>query len=217
MNGNTELDRPTRKRLIAALHNLTNWLADELDTTIAKLTANGKQVGGPSANTPLPINLDAFDAALELQGTLEHWINEVCATHNEPHPGRLRIKPSAAWLYAKSLELLRHEHIRHAATEILEAHDRAYTLVEQKRDPAWMHADPNTAAATELNANGIATLARELGDDYRTLTQDRVESLHRNGHITPVRTIDHIGHLYRTGDVLAAHLTTPTRKRKRAA
>ncbi|QIX48926.1 MULTISPECIES: hypothetical protein [Rhodococcus] len=214
----TELDRPTRARLLTALDNIATWLADELDTTIAKLTAQPDMVGGPSADTPLPINADAFDAALDLTGTLDDWINQVCLTHHQiAYPGRLRIQPAATWLYDHYLDLARHERIQQAAREIIEAHDRVYHLVEQKRDPAWKQADPIAAAATELNPSGLETLGRELGGDYSTLTRERVESLRRNGHITPVRAIEGIGNLYNTGDVLIAHLTIPMRKRKRAA
>ena len=216
METNT-LDKPTRKRLLTALANLATWLADELDTTIAKQTANSQMVGGPSAETPLPINTDALDAAVELHGTLSEWINQVCLTHSYEHPGRLRIKPSAAWLYHRYLDLMRHENIKQAAKDIIESHDRAYRLIDPRQDPAWKRADPNIAAATELNPSGIEALAKELGGDYRTLTQARVESLGRNKHITPVRTIEGIGNIYRTGDVLVAHLSVPMRKRKRAA
>jgi hypothetical protein len=214
----TELDRPTRAKLLAALDNIATWLAEELDTTIAKLTAQPEMVGSPSSETPLPINADALDAAMELNGTLDDWINEVCRTHRHiTYPGRLRIQPSAAWLYNHYIDLFRHENVTAAARDIIEAYNRAYQIVEQKREPAWKQADPIAAAATELNPSGLETLGRELGGDYVTLTQERVESLRRNGHITPVRAIEGIGNLYDTGDVLIAHLTVPMRKRKRAA
>lgn len=214
----TDIDRPTRAELLAALNNIATWLADELDTTIAKLTAQPEMVGSPSTETPLPLHPEAFDAALHLTGVLDDWIHQVCLTHHHiPWPGRLRIQPAATWLYEHYRDLARHESIQQAAHDIIEAHNRVYAIVESKRDPTWKQADLHTAADTQLNARGIASLAKELGNEYRTLTQERVESLHRNGHLTPLRHIDGIGHIYRTGDVLIAHITVPIRKRKRAA
>lgn len=214
----TELDKPTRARLLTALDNIATWLADELDTTIAKLTAQAPMVGGPGAETPLPINADALDAAIHINGVFDDWINQVCLTHRHiTFPGRLRIKAAAAWLYNHYRDLMRHEHIQRAADDIIEAHNRVYAIVESKREPTWKDGDPNAAADTELNPRGLEALARELGADYTTLTQGRVESLHRGGHITALRHIEGIGNIYRTGDVLIAHLSVPIRKRKRAA
>ena len=78
-------------------------------------------------------------------------------------------------------------------------------------------ADVDAARRHILTARGIAALARELGPDYTRLTQARVESLHRGGHITPVHAPTALGCLYLVGDVLDAHQQVKTRRRGKKA
>lgn len=71
------------------------------------------------------------------------------------------------------------------------------------------------ARALTLNARGIATLARDLGEEYRHLTQRRVHVLREAGLIEPMPGPWKAGYplLYRVGPVLDAHLALPIRRR----
>jgi hypothetical protein len=71
------------------------------------------------------------------------------------------------------------------------------------------------ARATYLSARQIATLARDLGDEYRNLTQRRVYALAEAGLIAPVPGPWQPGYplQYLVGPVLDAHLALPIRQR----
>src|SRR5690606_21840705 len=71
------------------------------------------------------------------------------------------------------------------------------------------------ARAMWLNATGIATLAKELGEEYRHLTRRRVHALKRAELIEPVPGPWRRGwpELYKVGAVLDAHLILPIRER----
>lgn len=203
----TELDRPTRKRLLETLHNLKQWLADELDNTITRQTAKTQTVGGTSPETPLPINTNAMDAAIELSGTLDDWINQVCLTHHHQHPGRLRIAPAAAWLDKHYLDLMRHEDITQAAHDIIKAHDRAYRIVDLKDQRPPRDLDQTKLAEADrmvLNASAASRLAKSIG--YPDLTIRRVKYLRESERITPLHTAGKAV-VFLFGDIRRAHET----------
>ena len=201
----SELDRPTRKRLLEALDNLKRWLANELDNTITRQTAKIQTVGGTSPETPLPINANAMDAAIELHGTLDEWIMQVCLTHNRPWPGRLRIAPAATWLDNHYLDLMRHDDVVQAAHDIINAHDRAYRIVDLKDQRPLPELDQTKLAEADRmvrNASAASRLAKSIG--YPDLTIRRVKYLRESERITPVRTVGK-AIVFLFGDIRKAH------------
>ncbi|MCZ4649500.1 hypothetical protein O4106_22005 [Rhodococcus pyridinivorans] len=205
MTYTNELDNPSRKMLILALHNISEWLADELDNTITRQTAKVQTVGGASPETPLPLNINAMDVAIELHGTLGDWINQVCLTHKHRHPGRLRIGPAAAWLYRHYLDLMRHENIVQAAKQIIESYDRAYRIVDLKDQRPLPEIDQTKVDEADrmvLNASAAARLAKSVG--YQDLTVRRIKYLRESGRITPVHTAGR-NVVFLFGDIRRAH------------
>jgi hypothetical protein len=81
--------------------------------------------------------------------------------------------------------------------------------------PSMDAARVREARATYLSARQIATLARDLGDEYRNLTQRRVYALAEAGLIAPVPGPWQPGYplQYLVGPVLDAHLALPIRQR----
>ncbi|MFE4714803.1 hypothetical protein ACFRAM_28575, partial [Paenibacillus sp. NPDC056722] len=71
------------------------------------------------------------------------------------------------------------------------------------------------ARKLSLSASGIATLARELGEEYRNLTRRRVHVLKEAGEISPVPGPwrPDWPMLFPVGEVLDAHLLIPIRAR----
>lgn len=71
------------------------------------------------------------------------------------------------------------------------------------------------ARQLRLNATGIATLAKELGEEYRHLTYRRVKVLRAAEKIHPVPGPwrKDWPTLYTVGEVLDAHLNLPIRER----
>lgn len=71
------------------------------------------------------------------------------------------------------------------------------------------------ARSMYLSARELVVLARDLGDEYRNLTQRRVHVLHEAGLISPVPGPWRPGypHQYLVGPVLDAHLALPIRQR----
>lgn len=205
MNENSELDRPTRKRLLEALDNIKTWLAEELDNTITRQTAKVQTVGGASPETPLPLNVNAMDAAIELHGTFDDWILEVCRTHQIRFPGRLRIGPAAAWLDKHYLDLMRHDNVVEAAHDIINAHDRAYRIVDLKDQRPLPELDQAKLAEADrmvLNASAASRLAKSIG--YPDLTIRRVKYLRESGRINPLPTAGKAT-LFLFGDIRRAH------------
>lgn len=132
-----------------------------------------------------------------------------------------RITPSSAelarWLYRHMVALAMTPGSEMALREIQAAARAAERVVCPPREvlPTMDAARVRMARALQLNARGIATLARDLGEEYRHLTQRRVHVLHEAGLIEPVPGPWRTGYpqLYRVGAVLDAHLALPIRQR----
>ncbi|WP_407107844.1 hypothetical protein [Rhodococcus aetherivorans] len=133
------LDRKHTNDLARMLGSIRRWIADDLDTVITKQTARAEHIGGRSAETPLPLHLDASDAAMDLHGVLTAWIDDVCIETTHPHPGPMRIREAAAWLERHVFDLARLPNAHQAYDEINDAYLRAYATVdlpERDKPPA---------------------------------------------------------------------------------
>ena len=120
------LDRPLIKILTKRLNDIATWLADALDDVVARDTARERNDGGKSADIPLVFHDKAGDAALELCGTLQVWVDSICQKRKElPWPGTLRSKQSALWIRAHIVDLALCEDAFQAFDEISDARKRA--------------------------------------------------------------------------------------------
>ena len=107
------------------------------------------------------------------------------------------------------------DEIKHAVKFVLRALDR--------RPERVAYIDPNRVAEAEANAReailpaaGIEALARQLGEPYDRLTVRRVYTLRDAGKITP-QAVDVGEDVFKCGDVMAAHLAYPSRRKKISA
>ncbi|KDQ01705.1 hypothetical protein EN35_20010 [Rhodococcus qingshengii] len=162
---------------------------------------------------PLPFNVAALDAADRLAICLEGWALWLAEIRNI-NPPTSTIKSNAAFLRRHLLLL--------AATEGSEAahHDITSEIRHARNASGRSHLQPipkpnpqrvAQAHAEQLNARGIATLAKHIG--AQGLTIRRIKHLRETGKIVPVRYADKRTPIYQLGDVLNAHYATPERNR----
>jgi len=192
------------------------------DLTIAitrqdRLSGGGPKTRNGSDEQPLPLSVEAMEAHDILHDTLAGWVTLVCEQRHYPHP-RNDTLTLARWLKTHIIALAltegaeeSHDEIRHAIRQARRATDRPRER-ERLVDPVQIY----EAGTALLNATEIAKIAATMGEDYQGLNLKRVLRLRNANHIEPVlQTADGLD-LYRIADVLTAHLTYPTRKRKAA-
>ena len=158
---------------------------------------------------PLPFNAAAIDAADNLHIELERWAYWLADTRHIANPG----SNCAAWL-SRNILLL-------ASTPGSEAaHHDITTEIRRARNASGRNLavtpKPNPtriaqAHTTQLNARGIATLAKHIG--AQGLTIRRINHLAEKHKIVPIRYADKKTPIYTLGDILNAHYTTPQRNR----
>lgn len=219
---------------------LSEWLRDDipalaiqLGVAITRQVRLEQRLTGSNTAQRLaemwPYDIDAAEAADTLHDTLAHWVRTLCQLkqreflpvgHTSP-PAQITTSMLARWLDT---------HLNDLA--MLPAAPRAYETIHDTMRAARRIVCPPTigiridkhrvtqARAQRLNARGIATLARELGDEYRHLTVRRIRTLRERGLIRevpgrwwvddedPEQTRQYI-----VGDVLDAHLKLPIRRR----
>jgi len=190
----------------------------DLAVTVAKLDRIGTQVRVRRVRKQSeldPLNFDALHAQDALHNALTTWVRLVCEQRALPIPDGLDVTHAAAeWLDDNLMSLGMTEGAEAALDDIGHAFDRALSCVCPRAVPIIVDQSQVTLARDEeLNASGIETAARELGEEYRHLTRKRVNNLHQLGHITPVRVSVTAGiPVYRLGDVLDAHLRVAIRR-----
>ena len=162
---------------------------------------------------PLPFNVAAVDAADRLLICLETWALWLADSRNMAPLRRTGTRSYARWLQHNILLL--------AATPGSEAahHDITSEIRHARNASGRSHLQPipkpnpqrlAQAHAEQLNARGIATLAKHIG--AQGLTIRRIKHLRETGKIVPVRYADKRTPIYHLGDVLNAHYATSTRK-----
>lgn len=200
--------------LVDALTDVSDILDDLREAQkprIATATWNPKVTTGDRPQ-PLPFNVAAVDAADRLLIELERWAYWLANARQIAAPNT-NCKGYANWLTRNILLL--------AATEGSEAahHDITTTIRYARNASGRSHLQPipkpnpqrlAQAHAEQLNARGIATLAKHIG--AQGLTIRRIKHLRETGKIVPVRYADKRTPIYQLGDVLDAHYATSTRK-----
>jgi hypothetical protein len=216
------LPRHDQKTLLEQLRQVPA-LVEDLTIAITRqdrITARGPKTSRGDDTQPLPFNEHASDAARYLEFVLANWAAFTCYNRGIDYDGRDNVISVARWLRVhiidlalcpgaeESLPAIR-DAVRNGNRACNGAHDRA-VIVHSPHDVA-------RARYSVLHAKGVEAAVRELGPEYRTLTEQRVYRLARAGVITPDRTITLDGRetaLYVLGDVLDAHLKYPSRQRK---
>jgi hypothetical protein len=210
--------RAELKKLSTYLRGMRELMVD-MTVTIAKLDRIGTKVRVRRVRKQSeldPMNFDAAACADELHNAVTGWVRLVCEKRKLPVPAGLDVTHKAAeWLDDNLMSLGMTEGAERALDDIGKAFDRCLHHVVPRPEPIIVdQAQVVRARDEELNASGIETAARELGEEYRHLTRKRVNNLHQCGHIAPARVSLTAGiPVYRLGDVLDAHLRVPIRKR----
>lgn len=228
-------------RLIRTLLGEIPELATELGVAVNKQTRLGevgrsRRVRRPSEQ-PMPYHLAAADIAQQLHNCLGGWVRLVCEQRAMPVPidfmpfGRAELPlpddkrvwqdciPTTAalarWLDRNAVALAMTEGSETALDEIRDIVKAAEKIVCPPSQPLVIDDEKIAEARSlRLNASGIATLARELGEEYRHLTKRRVHVLKEAKRIEPIPgpwRADWM--LFKVGDVLDAHLLLPIRER----
>lgn len=208
------IPRHQQQELADALGEVRDILDDLNEAMKPRIaTANWKpKVSTGDRPQPLPYNVAALDAADRLAICLEGWAYWLANTRNI-NPPNGGIKTPAAFL--------RRHLLLFAATEGSEAahYDITSEIRHARNASGRSHLQPlpkpnpqrvAQAHAEQLNARGIATLAKHIG--AQGLTIRRIKHLRETGKIVPVRYADKRTPIYHLGDVLNAHYATSTRK-----
>ncbi|MHD0300878.1 hypothetical protein RCF19_33860 [Rhodococcus qingshengii] len=161
---------------------------------------------------PLPYNVNAVDAQDRLLIELERWVYWLSELRNMPQP-KNTVVGYAEWLQHNILILAATDGSQTAHHDLTSEIRHARRATNTKPPKPVIHAvDVAQARNRLLNANGCATLAKEIG--IEGLTRIRINTLRTGGHIQPTiqsgRTL-----IYRLGDVLDAHDTVITWKPKK--
>lgn len=165
---------------------------------------------------PLPYRIDASEAGDELHNELGTWVRIVCEYRGIEDRPKDTTPALARWLDTNLIALGMTEGAQAAFEAIGNSVDRVRWIVCPP--PEVRHIDEHRLAEARrlrLNARGIATLATELGDEYRHLSKRRVLYLHERRYIAPVPgpwRKDII--LFLVGDVMDAHLDHPIREER---
>ncbi|MBF6291819.1 hypothetical protein IU454_08070 [Nocardia farcinica] len=212
------IPRHDRKLLRDILAELPS-LCDDLTIAVTKQARlGGRRLGKRKrVEEPLPYDPHAAEAAEALHAVLVGWVRLVCEHRAIDYAGPRSTAGLARWLHRHLIALAMTPGSETALSEIQEAKRAAETVVCPPPGIVPV-ADPVLLAQARrmhLNARGIATLARDLGEEYRHLTQRRVHVLHEAGLIAPLPGPWRPGwpQQYRVGDVLDAHLVLPIRQR----
>lgn len=200
--------------LVDALTDVSDILDDLREAQKPRIaTANwNPKVSTGDRPQPLPFNVAAVDAADRLLIELERWVYWLADARQIAAPNT-DCKGYANWLTRNILLL--------AATEGSESahHDITSEIRHARNASGRSHLQPlpkpnptrlAQAHAEQLNARGIATLAKHIG--AQGLTIRRIKHLRETGKIVPVRYADKRTPIYHLGDVLNAHYATSTRK-----
>jgi hypothetical protein len=202
--------------LSALLREIPGLMAD-LSVSVRRqdrigLRGEAKKPKRPSEQ-PLPYRVDAVDAGDELHNELGTWVRIVCEYRGIEQRPRDTTAALARWLDKNLIALGMTEGTENALEAVGKAVDRVQWIVCPP-EPV-RHIDQQrleSARKLRLNARGIATLASELGDEYRHLSKRRVLYLKEREWIKQVPgpwRKDWV--LFLVGDVMDAHLAHPIR------
>ncbi|WP_458687342.1 hypothetical protein [Nocardia tengchongensis] len=202
--------------LLACIPGLVDDLEDSVNGR-ARLGAANTRLSGRTSDQPLPFSVGAAKVRDHLHATLVGWVRLVCEQRALDYSGPTSTAGLATWLRANLIALAMTEGVESAPVDIrsaVEAAERVICPPAQRFvvDDASIEA----ARRARLNVSGIATLAKELGEPFRTVTVRRIQTLRDAGKVAPVPGpwAPDWPELFLVGDVLDAHLEHPMRRRR---
>ncbi|MEU2033420.1 hypothetical protein [Nocardia amamiensis] len=213
------LDRSQLRALAELLREIPG-IAEDLELTRtrrSRLSARGDyRMNRRASEQPLPFNPAAADAADELHATLVSWARLVCEERGLDYNGSPSTAGLARWLDRNLVALAMTQGAETVLDEIRSVVQAALRVICPPAAPIVLdEAKVRQAREHRLNASGIATLAKELGEEYRSLTVRRIQTLRDAGKIAPIPGPWAPGwpEIFVVGQVLDEHLAYPTRGR----
>ncbi|MFD7843479.1 hypothetical protein ACFV4K_11170 [Nocardia sp. NPDC059764] len=205
--------------LLAGIPDLVEDLADSVNGR-SRLGAANARLSGRTSDQPLPFSVGAARVRDHLHASLIGWVRLVCEQRALDYSGPTSTAGLAAWLRTNLIALAMTEGVESAPADIRAAVEAAERVVCPPAQRFVIDAASVEAARrARLNVSGIAILAQELGDPFRTVTVRRIQTLRDAGKVAPVPGpwAPDWPELFLVGDVLDAHLKYPMRRRKSTA
>ncbi|QLY30842.1 hypothetical protein [Nocardia huaxiensis] len=202
-------------RLLSEIPSLTADLEDAF-TGRARLGDPNYRLKSRSGDQPLPYSTVAAQVRDHLHAIIVSWVRLICEQRALTYSGPTSTPDLARWLNRNLIALAMTEGAESAPDEIRAAVEAAERVVcPPSNKPVINDAAIEAARVARLNANGIATLAKQLGVPFRNLTARRVRTLKESGKIAPVPGpwAPDWPELFEVGPVLDAHLRYPARRR----
>ncbi|MFC9555560.1 hypothetical protein ACFTWF_32515 [Rhodococcus sp. NPDC056960] len=228
------IPRHTLKLLATTLREIPELCID-LEVALTKqdrlsMRGGNRKPKRPSEQ-PLPYSEDASEAGETIHRVLSTWVRLVCEHRGveyapigyEPGSGK-SLPPGynadntpglAKWLNRHLISLAMTEGSESAVDEILDAVEVIRRIIWPRFREPDNASRTDAARATVLNQAGIASVAKELGDEYRHLGARRVKYLCEQGYARPAPGPwrPDWPTMYVVGDVMDAHLAHPIRPR----
>lgn len=136
MSDDLYLTRTEIQQTATRLHELANWICDDLDSTLCRQVAftdrtNGRVRG--KGETPNVYNERASEVAHDLHDVLRTWVEHTCIhnTHGLTWPGEQRPQRHAQWLNRHLIDLAKTEEAPQAADEIKDCWQRAKQTIDR--------------------------------------------------------------------------------------
>ncbi|MFI1915921.1 hypothetical protein [Nocardia sp. NPDC020380] len=205
--------------LVALLREIPELAADLEDAVAgrARLGDPNYRLHSRTSDQPLPFSPKAAAVRDRLHAVLVSWVRLICEQRALDYSGPTSTAGLARWLERNIIALALTEGAETAPDEIRSAAEAAEQIVCPPPQRITVDAAGLAAARrARLNISGIATLAKELGEEFHNVTVRRLQTLRDAGRIRPVPgpwAIDW-PELYVVGEVLDAHLAYPTRQRR---
>ncbi|MBL1072965.1 hypothetical protein JK358_00990 [Nocardia sp. 2] len=198
-------------------------LAEDLDDAVAcraRLSGPNIRLHSRTSDQPLPFSTTAAAVRDHLHATLVSWVRLICEQRAIDYTGPTSTTGLARWLERNLLAFAMTEGVESAPDDIRAAVADAERIVCPPTERPEVDTQAlATARAARLNANGIATLAKQLGDPFQSVTARRVRTLRDAGKVRPVPGpwAPDWPELFVVGEVLDAHLAYPMRRRALAS
>ncbi|MFC9994563.1 hypothetical protein [Nocardia sp. NPDC127526] len=206
-------------RDLAAMLREIPSLAEDLEDSVAgraRLSDPNFRLNTRTSDQPLPFSPGAAKVRDHLHTILVGWVRLICEQRATTYPGHPSTGALARWLEQNLIAFAMTEGVESAPAEIRAAFEAAEAIVCPQ--PERITINPNAVAAARrarLNASGIATLAKQLGEPFRTLTVRRIQTLRDAGKVHPIPGpwATDWPEQFAVGEVLDAHLAHPIRTR----
>ncbi|MFE6863627.1 hypothetical protein [Nocardia sp. NPDC057668] len=213
------LDRAAVLDLVRMLREIPELAVDLEDAVLRRSRLGGPnlRLSSRSGDQPLPFSPAAARARDQLHAVLVSWVRLICEQRGLDYTGGTSTGGLARWLDRNVIALAMTEGAETAPAEIRAAVQTALHVICPPTSQIEVDAAQLEAARTaRLNVNGIATLAKEMGEAFQSITVRRIQTLRDAGRISPVPGpwAPDWPELFVVGEVLEAHLAHPARKRR---